>query len=123
MTVQELYKAIDGDYEAAKRVMMMDAMIARYLPMLADDTSYGRLMTAWENKDEKGIFEATHAMKGVCGNLGLTSLSKKASELTEEFRPGQPRTLSDSEVAAKVEALKAQYDRTIEAIRAFQKEG
>jgi HPt (histidine-containing phosphotransfer) domain-containing protein len=123
MTLQELYLSIDGDYDQVMRVLRMEKLVDKHIRKFAKNGVVERLLEAGKTKDPTQMFEAAHAMKGVCGNLGLTSLSKKASELTEEFRPGKPRTLSDSEVAAKVEALKAQYDRTIEAIRAFQKEG
>ena len=52
------------------------------------------------------LFEAAHAMKGVCANLGLTVLADAASELTEEFRPGNERKLSVAEVKSRIENIR-----------------
>ncbi len=116
MTVQEFYNSVGGDYNAAKKVLMMDKMIMRYLPKLASDQSCANLIAAWENKDEKGMFEASHALKGVCANLGLVSLSAKAGEITELYRPGSNQQISDGELAGKVAAIRAQYEMTVARI-------
>ena len=120
MTPKELYDRIGGDYEAAKRTMMTDAMISRFIVKLLDDKSYSRLMDAAATMDSVGLFEASHAMKGVYANLGLTNLSAAASELTEEFRAGTERTLSDEEVRGKLDEIKALQERTMEKIAEFR---
>ena len=58
--------------------------------------------------------------KGVAANLGLVTLSKQAGEICEEFRPGHPRTLSDAELHSRLQALKAQYEKTMSVIREYQ---
>ena len=119
MTVQELYANIGGDYASAKKILMMDKMISRFIVKLLDDKSCSRLLTAGQTMDPVGLFEGAHAMKGVCANLGLENLSRAAGELTEEFRPGSARTMDDAAVTDKLAALKADYDKTIAGIRAF----
>ena len=120
MTVEELYASIGGDYAAAKKVLMMDKMIARFVGKLPDDPSFERLMTAGETMDAAGIFNGAHAMKGVCANLGLTTLSAAAGELCEEFRGGRAGRLSDAEVTERLQAIRELYERTVAGIRAFQ---
>ena len=66
------------------------------------------------------IFEAAHAMKGVCANLGLTKLSDAASDITEEFRPGKERTLSDDEVKNRIHSIQQIYSQTIDGIRRYE---
>ena len=122
MTVQELYESIGGNYESAKRILMNDKLIGRFVVKLLDDSSFERLAEASETMDAAGIFEGAHAMKGVCANLGLNELSRGASELAEEFRPGNERKLSDDEVRERVEALRALYERTQDGIRSFSRE-
>jgi HPt (histidine-containing phosphotransfer) domain-containing protein len=122
MTPKELYDRIGGDYEAAKRTMMTDAMISRFIVKLIDDKSYSRLMAAAETMDSVGLFEASHAMKGVYANLGLTNLSAAASELTEEFRAGTERTLSDEAVKEKIDAITAMYEEAVEGVKQFVQE-
>lgn len=122
MTVQELYERIGGNYDSAKRVMMMDKFISKYVVKLLDDGSYERLMSAASVGDETGMFEGAHAMKGVCANLGLDSLSAAASAIAEEFRPGNVRTMDQTALDARLQALKAQYDRTVDGIRQYAAE-
>ena len=119
MTVQELYETIGGDYDSAKRILMNDKLIGRFVVKLLDDTSFAKLSAAAETMDPVGLFEGAHAMKGVCANLGLNELSRGASELAEEFRPGSTRKLSDDEVRQRVEALRVLYVRTQDGIRSF----
>lgn len=116
MTVQEFYKEVGGDHEAAKRIFSTDQMILRFLPKLASDPSCDHMMTAWKAGDRKGMFAALHSMKGVCANLGLMSLSEHAAELVELLRPGSAQMISDEELAAKIEAIRAQFHMTIEKI-------
>lgn len=122
MTVQELYESVGGNYDAAKRILMNDTLIARIVVKLPEDPSFGKLSAAAETMDAQGLFEGAHAMKGVCANLGLENLSRAASELTEEFRPGSERKLSDAEVGERVEALRALYGHTVDEIRRFAAE-
>jgi HPt (histidine-containing phosphotransfer) domain-containing protein len=119
MTVKELYDRIDGDYGAALKIMMADTMIAKFIARVPDDPTYGRLMAAAETMDPEGLFEAAHTLKGVTANFGLTKLSTLASRLTEEFRPGKERTMSDEEVREMLEAIRKLYTQTVDGIRAF----
>ena len=122
MTVQELYESIGGSYESAKRILMNDALIARFIVKLPDDKTCERMMAAEEGMDAAGLFESAHAMKGVYANLGLDALSRAAGEITAEFRPGNPRRLSDEEVHARLADIRAQYARAMEGIRRFAAE-
>ena len=119
MTVQELYDSIGGSYESAKRILMNDAMIARFIRMLPNDGACARMIAAGETMDAAGLFESAHAMKGVCANLGLDALSRAAGEITEEFRPGNPRRLSDEEVRLRLAEIGSRYEETVEAVRRF----
>ncbi len=120
MTVQELYASVDGNYEAALKILRMDAMVKRFILKLPKDKALENMLKGWEAKDEAAVFEGAHAVKGVCANLGFLSLSEKASEIAEEFRPGNTRKLTDAEVTEKLNALSEQYNRTTEAIQAFE---
>ena len=119
MTVQELYQAIEGDYSAALKVMMMEPLVSRMIVKLPDDPNCEKLLKAGEAMDGNGLFEAAHALKGTTASLGLLKLSGMASEVCEEFRPGRARTLSDEEVKARLEEIRALYEKTVKGIRAF----
>ena len=119
MTVQELYESIGGNYDSAKRILPMDQLIAKFVVKFLDDKSFEKIEAAAQTGDGSGIFEGAHAMKGVCANLGLDSLSQAASVLAEEFRPGHDRTMDDAEVQTKIAELKVRYEQTMEGIRQF----
>ena len=122
MTVQELYTQMGGSYESAKRILPMDKLIIRFILKFPDDKSYTKLHDAGLTKDPVGLFEGAHALKGVCANLGLMSLSAQASDIAEEFRPGNERKMDDAELERRLAKLDQDYETTVTAIRAFAAE-
>ena len=119
MTIQELYEKIGGNYEQAQKIMKMDKLIDRYVRKLTASGTYEKLAEAGKAMDPTQLFEAAHAMKGVCANLGLDTLSHAAGEITEEFRPGSPRKMTDAEVREKLAALGEMYQRTVKGIEEY----
>jgi len=119
MTVQELYESIGGSYDSAKKILQMDKLISKFILKLLDDKSCENLMAAAAAQDAAGIFEGAHAMKGVCANLGLNSLSEAASAVAEEFRPGNSRSMEQGELDRRLADIKSQYGKTIAGIQAF----
>ena len=122
MTVQELYDSIGGNYDSAKKILQMDKLIGKFILKLLDDKSCDKLVAAAGAGDAAGIFEGAHAMKGVCANLGLNSLSEAASVIAEGFRPGSGQGMDQGELDQRLADLKAQYDSTIAGIRKFADE-
>lgn len=120
MTLQELYKNIGGDFEQAARVLRVEKLIDKHIIKFAENPIFDRLFAAEETMDATELFESTHAIKGVCGNLGLKELAALASDVTEEFRPGNARKLSDEEVKAKLAQIKELYNKTVEGIKAYE---
>ncbi len=119
MTIQELYSNIGGNYDHAVRIMRSDKLIDKYVRKFEASRVGETLAEAGETMDPVRLFESAHAMKGVCGNLGLDELASAADEITEEFRAGNPRKLSDDEVRARLDAIAARYRKTAEGIRAY----
>lgn len=122
MTLQELYSNIDGDYEAATRVLRMDKLIDKHIRKFTKNGTVDALIEAGEGMDPTRLFETAHAAKGVCGNLGLKNLAEAASEIAEEFRPGNSRQFTDEEVAAKIQNIGVLYSKTAEGIRQYEAE-
>ena len=119
MTLQELYKEIDGDYEQAIRVLRMDKLVDKHIRKLTGNGVVEALIDAGDRMDAAELFEKAHAVKGVCANLGLTKLSGLASEVSEEFRPGNVRKLTDGEVQEKLEKIEELYRKTADGIRRY----
>lgn len=122
MTIQELYAAIDGNYGQAAGILRMDRLIERYVCRFPENNPMERLRKAGEEMDAAGIFEGAHAMKGLCGNLGFDRFSEAAGELAEEFRPGSARQFTDAQVREKLQNIEALYTRTVDGIRAYERE-
>jgi len=120
MTLQELYQAIDGDYDQAIRVLRMDKLVDKHIRKLVKNGVIDMLLAAGETMDPTQLFESAHAVKGICANLGLTKISDAASEIAEEYRPGNPRKLTDAEVTERLQAIAQMYDKTKEAIRKYE---
>ena len=119
MTLQELYATIDGDYDQALRVLRMDRLLDKHIRKLVANGVVNRLLAAGKTMDSAELFESAHAVKGVCGNLGLTKLASLSSEIAEEFRPGNERKLSDDEVAGKLEEIAVLYKKTSDGINEY----
>ncbi len=120
MTIRELYDTIGGNYDQAVRVMKSDRLIDKYIRKLKSSNVGEMLEKAGASMDATALFESAHAMKGVCANLGLDSLAGAADEITEEFRPGNPRKLSDDEVRAKLQAIAQRYADTAQSISRYE---
>ena len=120
MTLQELYAAIDGDYIQATKVLRVEKLIDKHIRRLPGNSVVGGLIDAGRAMDAAAIFENAHAMKGICSNLGLTKLAAAATLLSDEFRPGTSRELSDAEVAAKIDEVEAQFNKTKEEIERYE---
>ena len=121
MTIEELYAEIGGNYEHAKQIMKMDKMISKYLLKLTSSGVCDNLKSASESLDGTSMFESAHAMKGVCANLGLDRLADAVGEVTEEFRPGAARKLSDDEVKERLQKIFEMYDRVAAGIEEYKK--
>jgi hypothetical protein len=120
MTIQELYQNIDGDYDQAIRVLRVEKLVDKHIRKFATNGVVDGLIAAGETMDSTELFETAHAMKGICGNLGLMNLSNAASEITEEFRPGNARRFSDEEIKSRIEAIREMYIRTVGGIQRYE---
>ena len=120
MTLRELYQNIGGEYERATSVLRVEKLIDKHIRKFPDNSVVQSLIDAGKTMDATRLFESAHAMKGVCANLGLTALAALASEIAEEFRPGNPRTRSDAEVAALIGKLETSAQQAVTGIRAYE---
>ena len=119
MTLQELYQNIDGDYDQALRVLRVEKLLDKHIRKFPASGAVEALIAAGESMDPTALFETSHAVKGVCGSLGLVKLAAAAAEISEEFRPGNPRLMTDSQVKAKLDDIARLYDRTAQGIARY----
>lgn len=119
MTIRELYNEIDGDYDLAIKTLKIDKLIDKHIRKLPSNTIFGELFEAGETMDPVKLFESAHAVKGVCLNLGLPGIASLAGEICEEFRPGRERTMTDGEVTAMINDIKAKFEKASRAITLY----
>lgn len=122
MTLQELYQKIDGSYEQAVMVLRMDKLIDKHIRKFPKNGVTESLIEAGKSMDPKSLFEASHALKGVCANLGLVKIAEAASDIAEEYRPGNARKLSDDEVRARLDEIEGLYVKTKECVEQYEAE-
>lgn len=120
MTLQELYQTIGGNYDQALRVLRVEKLMDKHIRKFSKNGVVEAVLAAGETMDPTQLFETAHAVKGVCGNLGLTGLYELASELSDEFRPGNARQMSDEQVKEKLGELSALYQRAADGIRQYE---
>jgi len=119
MTLNELYDAIGADYNQAKRVLRVEKLMDKHIRRFPTNDAVGRLIACRDTMDPKELFESAHASKGLCANLGMVELSGKASQVAEQFRPGNERTMTDDEVKALIDEIEVLNDRTVAGIREY----
>lgn len=122
MTLEALYQAIDGDYDQALKVLRVEKLLDKHIKKLPQNKVFASLRTAGESMDAEQLFESAHAMKGVCANLGLVKLSNAASDIAEEFRPGNSRSMTDEQVKAIVRDIDAMYQKAVRGIQTYTEE-
>lgn len=115
MTLKECYAAFGGDYEETIGRLRSERLIQKFALKFLDDQSYDLLCSTMESGDYEEAFRAAHTIKGVCQNLGFTALGASSSELSEALRHGYT-----PEADALVQRVKADYQTTSQAIRAFR---
>ena len=73
MTLQELYGNIGESYEHALRVLRVEKLVDKHIRKLITNGLIDSLLAAGETMDPASLLETSHAVKGNCGNLGLTA--------------------------------------------------
>lgn len=116
MTVEECYLMMGGNYEEAKRRLMNDALIQKFLNTFLKDESFDTLTTALAEKDYLQAFKSAHTLKGVSQNVSLDALALPVAELTEELRGGK----YTDDVPELFESVQKSYEMVKQAILELQ---
>lgn len=117
MTLQECYAAMGGNYEDVIGRLRSERLVQKFILKFLDDGSYDLLRRSLEEKNYGEAFRAAHTIKGVCQNLSINRLQDSSSRLCESLRNGYT-----PESDALAEETARDYERTVAAIQAFQKE-
>lgn len=112
MTLKECYDAFGGNYDDAVERLMSEDLIRKYLGLFLEDDSFDLLTKGLDEGDDQKAFMAVHTLKGLALNLGMTTLARSASDLTEALRGGRK-----PEADHLYAPCKADYERTVGAIQ------
>ena len=115
MTLQECYAALGGDYDEVLGRLRSERMVQKFVLRFLEDKSYDLLCSSMESGNYEEAFRAAHTIKGVCQNLSFTRLYEISNRLNEALRNGPT-----PEAPGLVEEVKAEYEQTVSAIRAFK---
>ena len=86
ITVDQLKQFGANTEEGLARCFGNEALYLKLVSAVPAEGSFQALKEAVDANDLQKGFEAAHALKGVLGNLSLTPLYEKASEITELLR-------------------------------------
>ena len=120
MTLQECYAAMGGSYDEVIGRLRSEKLVQKFVLKFLNDGSYQLLQDSLAAGDREEAFRSAHTIKGVCANLGFDALLASSEALTEALRDGKPPQPGEDELVARV---KADYERTAQAIRAYQEGG
>ena len=104
------------DYmEGARRFGGDEALFRKYLGKFLSAPEYGALCAAMDQGRRADAFALAHTLKGNAGNLSLTALYARASELTEALR--DEATVPQAEKL--LPQLKLAYRETVAELERF----
>ena len=114
--LDDFFKTVGSEAKTVlDRLGGSEMLVRKFLGKFKDDKSFSELTAALEAGDIDTAFRAAHTMKGVCANLGLDSLFKLSSEVTEILRPKAEGAIEEAK--KKMPELKKEYERVLEELK------
>lgn len=92
--------------EVVGRLGGNESMVRRFLKRFSEDRSFEELSIALNANDVDSSFRFAHTLKGVAANLGIETLFKEASAVTELLRA---KKLEEAKIAFP--SLEKEYRR------------
>lgn len=111
MNRYKLYKAGVDVNGVLHRLGGDKELYEQLLQTFKNETHLEKLEAALTSQDAKAAFDAAHALKGECGNMGFSTLYTLISVLVDKLRVGD---LSGTD--AMFEEIRQAYTQLLEAI-------
>ena len=86
LTIEALNDFGADTAEGLSRCFNNEALYLRLVKLIPAEANFDKLKEALDAGNLDAAFEAAHALKGVLGNLSLTPMFDKCSEITELLR-------------------------------------
>ncbi|MBQ7933613.1 MAG: Hpt domain-containing protein [Lachnospiraceae bacterium] len=97
--------------ETLGRFMNKEELLERFLKRFPEDTSYRHLKERLAAGNYKEAFSCAHTLKGVTANLGLESLRRPASEITELLRYCEEQPVDSDRLREEWDVLQQNYEK------------
>lgn len=115
MNLDELYSAIEGNYDAVIELMITPERVSKYLAKFLNNTDYDNLLSSLANSNFADAFRYVHNLKGMSANMAFTKLKNSSSELCEALRNGPPSI----DIAPLLDAVKTDYELTTSFLKQY----
>lgn len=112
MNLKDVYEYMGADYADVMSRLPREESIAKFLRMFKKSEDFENMVKGIETKDYRAVFSSSHNLKGMCGNLSLSTLAKSSSEICEATRHGDP----EIDLEPLLAQAKADYQLIIEGI-------
>lgn len=104
------------DYDAAlARFVGKRSIYEKYLVKFLEDTHAMDAVKAFEQQDYAELLEQTHALKGVAGTLGMTSLFEVSADIVNDLRSEKHGELSE-----KITRMLEEQERLSQVIKSAE---
>lgn len=111
------YEQVEGDLDDVRKRLLTDERIEKFVRVFIADETYATLEKAFAEGRSEPAFRAAHTLKGISRDLGFSSLSEKASELTEALRADDDGAYGSIEDAASLyDRVRDAYGAIVEAV-------
>ena len=97
---------------ALDRFMNSEVLYEKFLHKFLEDQTFYKLKAHLDNKNIPEAFAAAHILKGLCGNLGFSSLTDIINPINETLRSGQTDGIDE-----RMKLLEVRYQELCSAIK------
>lgn len=117
MSLKDCYTAMNGNYEDVIGRLRSEKIVKKFVFKFLDDTSFNLLCASVKEENGEEAFRAAHTIKGVCQNLGFSTLYESSNAMAEALRSGW-----DPKAADMLQQVEEDYKKTVAAIEALKLE-
>lgn len=114
--IQELVENGMDYQDTLQRFVNKESLVEKFLKKFLEDTSCQYLREFVDAKEYQDAFCCAHTLKGVAANLGLKTVQKHASEITELLRNKSDEEVDVQKLNEQVKLLEVNYQKVRQVI-------
>lgn len=90
MNLREIYALVGADYDDLLKRLPKEDRLPKYFRKYVETDEIDKMVSAYEAKDYRAVFDYSHNLKGMAANLSLTLNFSTLSQICEAVRNGDP---------------------------------